>query len=171
MMPLGTNYEHNSEWIYCKKYWFSMLDLTQQTLLWNAGACEIAWASLCGQAWMFTWTPDPGKLFPWRQRRTLLGQRWNIPSPSRILICLQMKNIIFVSNSGKHAGDLIPALNSSFINLKRFWRHLNWFYSMITEFVTSTLLIPHAVARSWGSVTAPMLQVGLKWSVERHTHF
>lgn len=85
----------------------------------------MAWASPFGQAWMFTWTLNPGKLFPWRQRRTLLGQRWNISSPSRILICLQMKNIIFVSNSGKHAGDLTPALNSSFINLKTVWRYLN----------------------------------------------
>lgn len=74
---------------------------------------------------MFTWTLNPGKLFPWRQRRTSLRQRWNTPSPSRILICLQMKSIIFVSNSGKHAGDLTPALNSSFINLETFWRYLN----------------------------------------------
>lgn len=75
---------------------------------------------------MFTWTLNPGKLSPWRQRRTLLGQRCNIPNPSRILICLQMKSIIFVSNSGKRAGDLTPALNSSFINMKTSWRYFKF---------------------------------------------
>lgn len=36
-----------------------------------------------------------------------------------------MKSIVLVSNSGKRAGDLTPALNSSFINLKTFCRYLN----------------------------------------------
>lgn len=118
---------------------------------------------------MFTWTLNPGKLSPWRQRRTLLGQRWNTPSPSRILICLHMKSIIFVSNSGKYAGDLTPALNSSFINLITFWRYLN-----LILFHDYRICDKHFIdssGRSQGNITAPVLQVGLKWSVGRHKTF